>query len=298
MYGDRVIFRSFAAYTTIFTFSNDVSRSGDTYTLDTSTGQSIKGTWADERLNAAKRYHYFCTNGLSSCSKTQIGYIHYFGYSDSIYYMPVGGYDDIEAMKAAMHSNTTNSIAKATIETWFEAEGLDAHEDDLEDAIFCNDRSYYSGSLRSKDSDAGTTYSFHGAYGRNAVKNAQNNYEPSLDCTSADDAFTKDDTVNGNGKLNHKTGLITEDELTMAGNGWSGYDTSAYLYTGQNTWSASPYNYDSNSANEFGWGSSSKCSYVDSAYSLPFGLRPLVSLKAGTSFVSGTGLKTDPYIVP
>ena len=63
MYGERIVYHSVQAGTTTFTFSNDVSRSGDTYTLDTSTGQSIKGTWADERLNAAKRYHYFCTNG-------------------------------------------------------------------------------------------------------------------------------------------------------------------------------------------------------------------------------------------
>lgn len=53
------------------------------------------------------------------------------------------------------------------------------------------------------------------------------------------DAFTKD-SANGNGKLDYKVGLITADELTLAGSGWDGYDASAYLFTSEPTWSASP----------------------------------------------------------
>lgn len=299
MYGKRIPYNNLSADTTVFTFANDVVRNGDTYTLDTSAGQSITGNWTDERINAAVRYHYFCTDGNTSCDSTKIGYILYFGSHGWIYYLNIAGYDDIEAAKTAMHANTTDSNAKATIESWFETEGLDAHEDDLEDAIFCNDRSYYSGSLKGKDSDATptsivTAASHYGAYGRNAVVNAQNNYEPSLGCPNKNDAFTKDDTTNGNGKLNHKVGLITEDELTMAGSGVSGYDVTAYLYDGKRAYSASPYSFE----DEVGvWFELYSGSNASSGYYWYY-LRPVVSLKARTSFISGTGLKTDPYIVP
>ena len=304
MYGTRIAYKTLSAGSTSFTFSNNVSRSGSTYTLDTSTNQSITGTWANERTNAAVRYHYFCTDGATSCDSTKIGYIHYFGNSSTIYYLNIAGYDDIEAAKTAMFTNTTDSNAKAMVETWFEQQNLDGHiadtrnyEDDLEDTIFCNDRSYAYGSLKGKDSDAtpsgNTQYNYHGAYGRNRVKNASNNYDPSLDCANQNDAFTKDDATNGNAKLSHKIGLITADELTMAGTGYPGYDTTAYLYAGQYAWSASPNFFLGNYAFEFRWDSFLSDNGVNYAH----GLRPLVSLKSGTEFASGSGLSTDPYIV-
>ncbi|MBR3322525.1 InlB B-repeat-containing protein [Candidatus Saccharibacteria bacterium] len=290
--------------TTSFVFSNDVSRNGNTYTLDTSPGQSISGTWSAERFNAYSRYHYFCTDGATSCDNTKIAYIHHYIFSnDTILYISLDGYDDIEDAKAAMFANTTDSNAKAMVETWFEQQNLDGHiadtrnyEDDLEDTVFCNDRTYHSGGLKGKDSDeiqSGTTQSnYHGAYGRNVIKNANNNYEPSLDCVNSNDAFTVN-PANGNGMLNHKIGLITADELTIAGNGDSGYDTTTYLYTGQFTWSASPRAFNTTSALVSAWRS-------PLGYGVPgdsIGLRPLVSLKNNIEFVSGTGLQTDPYIV-
>ena len=304
MYGARIESSELSnAASIVFTFSNDVSHSGNTYTLDTSAGQSITGTWADKREEAATRYHYFCIDGSTSCDNTKIGYIIYFGNSNLIPYLNISGHDNIEAAKTAMFTNSNDSEAKAMIETWFEQQNLDGHladtrkyEDDLEDAIFCNDRSYYSGALKGKDSYNGGTnaYSYYAAWARTHIKNAQNNYEPSLDCTNKNDAFTKNDTTNGNGKLDHSIGLIAVDELTMAGSGRSGYDSTAYLYTGQVTWSASPEEYDILYAHESTW----NLGLGNYGVSNPFGLRPLVSLKAGTSFASGTGLKTDPYIIP
>jgi hypothetical protein len=293
----------------VFIFANDISRNGNTYTLDTTAGQSISGTWADERANAATRYHYFCTDGSASCDGTKIGYIIHFGDTRYIWYLKVDGHDDIEDMKAAMFANTTDSNAKAMVETWFEQQNLDGHlvdtrnyEEDLEDAIYCNDRSLYSGALKGKDVDAGASYSTlstsnFGAYGRNVIENAQNNYEPNLDCASTNDAFTKD-ASNGNGMLSHKIGLITEDELTLAGYGQSAYnfDSTAYLSTGQYAWSASPSVFGNSEASVFNW--ISRSSYGSVSYASAYGLRPVISLKSSMSFVSGTGLKTDPYIVP
>lgn len=299
MYGARIEYSRLSAGSISFIFSNDVSRNGNTYTLDTSTSQSISGVWADERINAARRYHYFCTDGTSVCDNTKIGYIHYFGNSSYIYYLSLNGYDNIEDAKTAMFTNTNDSNAKIMVETWFEQQNLNGniagtrnYEDDLEDTVFCNDRTYYSGALKDKDSDAGTSYLFHGAEGRNGFENAQNNYEPSLDCINLNDSFTKDG-ANGNGKLSYKIGLVTADELTLAGISRSQGSTENYLYTGQDSWSASPLYFSHRDASVHYWTSYSYYGLTNHLY----GLRPLVSLKNSIEFTSGTGLSTDPYIV-
>jgi uncharacterized repeat protein (TIGR02543 family) len=307
MYGARLVRNDLTVDNEVFTFSNNVSRSGNTYTLDTSDGQSISGTWVDKRLSAAARYHYFCIDGSTTCDNTKIGYIHYYGNAYTIYYLKIGGYNDIEDAKNAMFANTNDSNAKAMVETWFEQQNLDGHlagsynyENDLEDAVFCNERSYYSGALESKDGDITPSKydlgsNMHSAAGRNTVMNSQNNYEPSLDCFNKNDSFTKDDTANGNGKLNHKVGLITADELTMAGieSGYDDYSLS-FLNTGQFTWSMSPSAFSTQGGN-FAW--TAKLNGVAGISAI--GLRPMVSLKAGTTFANNgaDGTTTNPYIV-
>ena len=305
MYGDRIVSRTLADTTTSFIFANDVSYSAGTYTLSTDSGQSVTGTWPSIRNSAAIRYHYFCTDGTSACDGTKIGYAYYYGDDAKIYYLNISGYADIEAAKVGMHTNTTDSNAKTVVEGWFEANGLDDYEDDLEDAVYCSDRSYVSGALASKDSDAtvstddtdaATRHSRHGAVSRHYVKNAEGKVVPLIDCDSQNDSFTKDDTVNGNGKLKHKVGLITEDELTLAGTGRWGYDSTAYLYTGQDLWLISPGTFFTEASINYYWNLYSDDWYfVSGAY----GLRPMVSLKAGTVFANNgaDGTKTNPYIV-
>ncbi len=309
MYGTRIAYSSLYSnsFPSSLTFSNDVTRSGDTYTLDTSEGQSISGTWADQRLAAATRYHYFCTDGATSCDGTKIGYIQHFAYESSIDYIKIGGYDNIEAAKTAMFANEHDSLAKATIETWFENENLDGHtagtrnyEDDLEDVIFCNDRTMYGGAFAGKDFDATPTdsvkqYSTFGAYKRIAIKNSSNNFEPSLDCPRAEDSFTKS-TANGNGKLKHKVGLITADEMTMVGQSWTDGDSLTYLYTNSmDQWTMTPAFFYRRDGRLFtSSGSLNEDPPIDGA-----GYRPVVSLKSSAAyFVSGSGTKADPYIVP
>ena len=90
-------------------------------------------------------------------------------------------------------------------------------------------------------------YLYYGAYGRNAQT-----YTPSVDCINKNDAFTVDDTVNGNGALTYPVGLITADEMTLAGASWSGYYSNNYLKTGQLVWSGSPSYFDGNGAWRYG----------------------------------------------
>ena len=161
----------------------------------------------------------------------------------------------------------------------------------LEDTIWCNDRTFYSGTLKSKDTSS-TSNSYFGGYGRNGTSP----YKPSVTCPEPTrDGFTVNQETGGNGLLKYPVGLLTADELTLAGHGWSGYCSSGYLRTGQYYWSLSPNYFDSNYAIGF---------YVASGGSLgnyrvysSVGVRPSVSLAPGTKHSGGDGTETSPYIV-
>ena len=97
--------------------------------------------------------------------------------------------------------------------------------------------------------------------------------------------------------LNHKIGLITADEITIAGSGFYG-DSSAYLYTGIDTWLISPEGFTNGGEAEVSiLSEDGDLSSYRSSNDEDVGLRPMVSLKAGTKYASGTGTTADPYIV-
>ena len=297
MYGDSIPVRAVTSGNTVFKFASYTKYYDGIYHNG---GNVIEGTWEDKRLEAATRYHYFCTDGTLECDDTKIGYILYYGEKDGfIYYLDIGGYDDIEAAKQAMFRNDHDSNAKTIIETWFETEGLDSYENDLEDAVFCNDRSYAFGSLAGETSDAtpsgNTEYSYHGAYARNSVKNSSNNVEPSLDCTSKNDSFTTTETATTNGALNHKIGLITADELTLASSGVFGSSGLSYLYNGEASLTATPSDFNFYYALKYHWSLSSG---IDGVHN-PQAIRPMVSLKNSMKILDNgaDGTTTNPYIV-
>ena len=63
---------------------------------------------------------------------------------------------------------------------------------------------------------------------------------PSLKCTNANDKFTTT-TAKGNGKVSYSVGLITADEVNMAGaDNQRSSNSSYYLYTGDYYWAGSP----------------------------------------------------------
>ena len=133
-------------------------------------------------------------------------------------------------------------------------------------------------------------YLYYGAYGRNAQT-----YTPSVDCINKNDAFTVDDTVNGNGALTYPVGLITADEMTLAGASWSGYYSNNYLKTGKFVLSGSPSYFGRNDDNGFLENTSGYLGSYDVYFS--GGVRPLVSIAPETFIQSGEGSQTDPWVL-
>lgn len=267
-----------------YVFANDVEWDGGQYTLkDTFT----LSNWSNDYQTIANRYHYTCGSTSTTCSS--VYYLNYITSSAS-YVITLTGVKDIEAAKDKMFANEVDSTVKTKIDGWYldNIKGT-VYEDLLEDTVFCNDRTIYDGLLKSKDDassvNATTQYSYFGAYGRNTAQKT-----PSVDCPNANDAFTVD-AANGNGALTYPVGLLTEDELTLAGHGTSGYSSSSYLYTSRHSWSLSPYSFLNYDAVEFRWNAGSYNYYVNNAHAV----RPVVSIAPGTFISDGDGSTTNPW---
>ena len=272
-----------------FVYGNDVSWDGTNYTLV----DTIKsnGGWSTDRTNLATKYHYTCLDTDGVC--TSVYYIHYFGNSSTIYYLTLKDGKNIEVAKDEMFTNDKNSTSsdiKQQVDSWYAA-NMTEYTDKLEDTIWCNDRTFYSGTLKSKDTSS-TSNSYFGGYGRNGTSP----YKPSVTCPEPTrDGFTVNQETGGNGLLKYPVGLLTADELTLAGHGWSGYSGSGYLRTGQYYWSLSPLYFYLNYANGFLVGSSGSLGNYSVTNS--GGVRPSVSLAPGTKSIDGEGTPESPYIV-
>ncbi len=266
-------------------YGNDIEWDGSKYILKDTIGSSPLN-WKNDYKTIATRYHYTCFSTGDSCA--QVAYIHYFNSSFPIYHFKLKGGKTIEDAKKEMFTNTTNSMVKTTIDTWYQTNMLD-YTEALEDTIWCNDRSIDRGPLKSKDEDASqSSYTYFGANGRNARTKS-----PSVICPNDSDKFTVS-PENGNGALTYPVALLTADELTLAGHGYSGYSSSSYLYTNQYYWSLSPSYFKDDRAYGFYLSSSG---YLSGNGGNGYGVRPAVSLAPGTIIASGDGTSENPFTV-
>ena len=205
------------------------------------------------------------------------------------------GYGECNGSSASctVNGNTVyNSIIKQQIDKWYAGTTLekDAATKAVvsQDQIFCNDRSASSTQTAAWTS-TGAAY-FYGAYGR-----LYKSKSPVLTCPTASDKFTVN-TSNGNGALTYPVGLITADEVVMAG-GKSTNNTNNntyYLYTNQSYWLGSPYTFYTSVAGGFVVFSPG---YLRNyRVSVAFGARPVVSLSSKAK-LSGSGTYNDVYTV-
>ena len=195
---------------------------------------------------------------------------------------------------SAQHGNSTSSTIKTTIDNWYA--GTTLKDNDLvADQIFCNDRSATTSSSGTPGEISGsmstsTTY-YYGAYVRLIT-----NKTPKLTCTTESDKFSLKTSSIGNKTLDYPVGLVTADEVAMAGGVYGTNNSSYYLYTNQYYWSGSPnYFYGSNpSAYEFYVTSSGD---FDNTYvNRTRGTRPVISLSSKVK-LSGSGTYNDVYTV-
>ena len=266
-------------------FGNGATWNGTSYTI----------TDVSDDLDSYHRYTCGTANA-TTCSSIRY-YFAYFmaiGKKYYVYFTLTNGKTIENVVIESLENGATESNAKVMLEQWYEENINGPNDAKIEDTIYCNDRSIYS--LGGLNSNGGTltratsTLFLYSGYKRNYI-----DYNPSTKCLRPHDAFTKEST-NGNGLLDYPVGLITIDEISLAGGKFGTANANFYLNTGANYWSLSPYYFECNGyAIEFIVRSNGYLS--STTVNVTFGLRPVVSLKLGTSISEGDGTGASPYII-
>ena len=193
---------------------------------------------------------------------------------------------------AATHANTNNSTILTNLETWYN-NSLKTYESVIDNSVWCNDKtnvtdtSYDPWSITPNGLGYAKNVTYYGAIQRLVgTSSSAGGTGPSLKC-------------NGElSKINSKVGLITADELALAGYAYNLENTTTYLQenaTDTYWWSLSPSTFYGGYAQV--WGVYGGSGYFGS-YSVEGtgGVRPSISLKSTTN-VTGDGTSDKPYKV-
>ena len=194
----------------------------------------------------------------------------------------------------ATHANTNNSTILTNLETWYN-NNLSTYEKVIDDTVWCNDKtnvtdtSYnpwaYGGNATGLG--YGTNKTYYGTTKRLVgTSGSAGGTGPSLKC-------------NGElSKITSKVGLITADELALAGYAYDQNNTTTYLQenaTDTYWWSLSPNYFGGGYADVWDVNGTDGRFFINDAYGFD-GVRPSISLKSTTS-ATGDGTSENPYVV-
>lgn len=189
-----------------------------------------------------------------------------------------------------------DSIIKNTIDTWYQT-NLNTYSTYLEDIAYYNERDNVAGD--------GFEYAFPSRiriWGTKETdyENIVPNTSIKLGASNLEDKYTTTNT-NGNNLLKYKIGLITSDEVVLAGGrGYisdenPGTNTNYYLNNNTMTWTISPNRLSKSKVyiNNIDIDGRLTSTLTSSSG----GIRPVVSLSRGTTYQEGNGSSSTPYII-
>ena len=202
------------------------------------------------------------------------------------------------------NENINDSEVKKYLDNWYK-NNMTSYENKLsKSSYFCNDRSLSSASANGYNNlgfgQNPTIYKAHDRIGGFATDSTYIGvYNPSLICPQSNDKFTVD-AVNGNGKLKYPVGLITADELLMAGAGLIKTNVLFYLYIGNSYFTMTPSYFRQITGNmnlyRTDWnGGLDK--YTGASGSSKYGVRPVINLDPDKITFTGNGTMQDPYVI-
>ena len=296
------VYKTYNQLATAYVYGKSFNYIGDNYTL-TNTITST-GTWSSD-YNTLNNAHYTCFNTTGTCPS--IYYLYWTNHNYAYYITLTNGKSVSDALSDMLDYNTASSTIKGdnstsgTVDYWY-YNNIDQVNDSkgnsysiyIEDTIYCNDRSFsnYSASGWNPDGGSTSTNLNFGASGRTT--------NPIVTCPRDIDKFTVAPGI-GNGDLDYPVGLLSADEIRMAGAS-SNENYNYYLYNGPRGssggtiwWSASPRGVNRSIVNDFF--SYSSGSLGNNRVNLANGVRPVVSLKHGIKFSDGDGSSNNHYIV-
>ena len=197
------------------------------------------------------------------------------------------------------HGTSKSSDIKTYLDNWYaNYTDLNKTGTKITDQIYCNDRTASTSNVSYSTANYTTLTSWNSKgtlyfYGANGRINKDNN--PMLTCAVDSDRFTVN-KINGKGNsaLTYPIGLITIDEVEMAGNNFNESVKSHYLYTGAHYWTGTPAAFDGDFSFEYSAMDESGFSMSDAG--IRFAARGVVSLSSESKLL-GSGTYNDVYIV-
>ena len=195
---------------------------------------------------------------------------------------------------ALTHANTNKSTILTNLEAWYEKNNLKNYEKVIADTVWCNDKTNVTDATFNP-------YGYSNVNGQGYAKNITYYGATQRLISTSNSAGGTGPSLKCNGelsKINSKVGLITADELALAGYAYGLQNSTTYLQenaTDTYWWSLSPY---------FFYGAGASVWYVIGSNGyfggnnvfLTFGVRPSISLKSTTN-VTGNGTSDSPFII-
>ena len=179
-----------------------------------------------------------------------------------------------------------DSTIKTAVDAWYTS-NLANYADYLEDTYFCNDRS-----LKDATYNSGyklTEHTYYGAYTRNITNKA-----PSVICENKNDRYTVEN-AGGNTWLDYPIGLISADEVMLAGGLYDALNEKYYLENESTFWTGSPGRFHASYATLRIWKVDAFGLAFPSDPMATYGVRPVINIKANVEISSGDGSLENPY---
>ena len=198
--------------------------------------------------------------------------------------------------------NVKDSNIKTIVDNWYKSNIYDKNlENYIQNQIFCNDRSISTKLWSIGDGYSLNKTTLYGPYYRMLTS-----HEPTLICENANDKFTlkvdglssiKGTSGYGNNVLNYPVGLITVDEMVLAGGLYNVMNSKYYLNNNGYFWTSSPSYWGVFTAYSHAWvvSSAGDLYYIDPTAVRE--VRPVINLKPTAQISSGSGTELDPYII-
>lgn len=179
---------------------------------------------------------------------------------------------DYTGFQYIYNNNTVDNNINIYLSNWYSqniiSKGLDTY---VTSSNFCNDTNY-------------TTTSYHSYFSGYDRLVSNKNAKLACDQTTADFG----------GIYKQKVGLISADEVALAGGVYDIPNYNYYLYNGENFYTSTPAEYYNYHAYMFSVGANGSIAITPTDGNI--GIRPVINLSS-TVTVSGSGTENDPYTI-
>ena len=187
------------------------------------------------------------------------------------------------------YDNGTDSFIKREVDTWYKnALGSSIYDSKVSSGRFCSDSSGYREETMMGGSVFASFDRLASVFGKLMGLEMQENVTPTLKCPTTSESY--------GGSYRLKAGLITADELVLAGESF-GVISNSYLTAGDNEflwyWSMTPGNFRSGHA--IVWGELAGLDGNNVNYRRA--VRPVINVTTENGFTSGDGTLENIYVI-